>query len=73
VLCRANAHRTLAELLWASGRCEEAAHAVRRALALDDAKANAVAAAATRERFAALPAWAFISAAPGRAPCAPRR
>ena len=54
VLCRANAHRTLAELLRATGRCEEAAHAVRRALALDEAKANAVTAAATRERFAAL-------------------
>jgi hypothetical protein len=53
-LCRANAQRTLAELLCATGRTEEAADAVRRALALDEAKANAVAAARTRDRFARL-------------------
>jgi Tetratricopeptide repeat len=54
ILSRANAQRTLAELLWATGRTDEAVAAVRRALELDEAKANAVAAAATRTRFAAL-------------------
>jgi tetratricopeptide (TPR) repeat protein len=53
-LCRADAQRTLAQLLWDTGRTEEAAAAVRRALELDEAKANAVAAARTRSRFAAL-------------------
>jgi hypothetical protein len=54
IVCRANAHRTLAELLWATGRTRAAAIAARRALALDDTKANAVAAATTRERFSRL-------------------
>ena len=45
IVCCANAHRTLAELLWATGRTHAAATAVRRALALDEAKANAAAAA----------------------------
>jgi DNA-binding SARP family transcriptional activator len=53
-LCRANAQRTLAELLWATGRDEEAAVAVTRALALDEAKGNRASAQSTRERFAAL-------------------
>jgi hypothetical protein len=54
VITCANAHRTLAELLRATGRTEEAATAARRALDLDEAKANAVAAARTRRRFAEL-------------------
>jgi hypothetical protein len=54
VVCRANAHRTLADLLWATGHTEGAATAAQRALSLDEAKGNAVAAAATRERFSAL-------------------
>jgi hypothetical protein len=53
-LCRAHAQRTLAELLWATGRDEEAAAAVRRALALDEAKGNTASADASRARFAAL-------------------
>ena len=53
-LCRADAQRTLAELLWATGRDEEAAAAVRRALALDEAKGNTASARSTRLRFAAL-------------------
>jgi hypothetical protein len=54
IICRANAHRTLAELLWATGRTQGAASAAQRALSLDEAKGNAVAAAATRERFSEL-------------------
>ena len=54
ILCRANAHRTLAELLWATGQTDAAAPAARRALALDESKANAAAAASTRQRFARL-------------------
>jgi hypothetical protein len=54
VICRANAHRTLAEVLWATGRTKQAATAARRAVSLDEAKANVVAAAATRQRFSAL-------------------
>jgi hypothetical protein len=54
IVCRANAHRTLAELLWATGRTQGAATAAQRALSLDEAKGNAVAAAATRERFSEL-------------------
>ena len=54
ILCRANAHRTLAELLWATGQNDAAAPAARRALALDESKANAAGAASTRERFARL-------------------
>ena len=54
MICRANAHRTLAELLLACGRPEEAAAAALRALGLDEAKGNMVAAASTRRRFAEL-------------------
>ena len=53
VFC-ANAYRTLAEVLRAAGRNQEASTAAGRALALDLAKANTVAAAATRRRFASL-------------------
>ena len=53
VFC-ADAYRTLAEVLAAASRDEEASTAVGRALALDQAKANAVAASATRRRFASL-------------------
>jgi len=53
VFC-ADAYRTLAELLRAVHRNEEASTAAGRALALDQAKANTVAAAATRRRFASL-------------------
>jgi hypothetical protein len=54
IICRANAHRTLAEMLWATGRTAAAATAARQALALDEAKANVAAAASTRERFSEL-------------------
>jgi hypothetical protein len=54
LICRANAHRTLAELLLACDRPEEAAASALRALALDEAKGNTVAAASTRRRFADL-------------------
>ena len=54
LICRANAHRTLAELLLACGRPQEAAASALRALALDEAKGNTVAAASTRGRFAEL-------------------
>jgi hypothetical protein len=54
IICRANAHRTLAELLCATGRMQGAASAAQRTLSLDEAKGNAVAAAATRERFSEL-------------------
>ena len=54
IVCCANAHRTLAELLSATGRTHGAATAARRALALDEAKGNAVAAATTRQRFSLL-------------------
>jgi ATP/maltotriose-dependent transcriptional regulator MalT len=54
MICRANAHRTLAELLLACGRPEDAAASALRALALDEAKGNTVAAANTRGRFAGL-------------------
>ena len=50
----ADAHRTLAELLWATGREGEAADAVRGALALDEAKGNTASAQSTRRRFAPL-------------------
>jgi len=53
VFC-ANAYRTLAEVLLAASRSEEASAAAGRALALDQAKANTVAAAATRRRLASL-------------------
>ena len=54
IVCRANAYRTLAELLWAAGRPDAAATAAGRALALDEAKVNVVAAATTRRRFSEL-------------------
>jgi DNA-binding SARP family transcriptional activator len=54
MICRANAHRTLAELLLAGGRPQDAAASALRALALDEAKGNTVAAANTRLRFAEL-------------------
>jgi DNA-binding SARP family transcriptional activator len=54
IICRANAHRTLAEMLWATGRTEAAATAAHQALALDEAKANVAAAATTRARFSEL-------------------
>jgi DNA-binding SARP family transcriptional activator len=53
VFC-ADAYRTLAEVLRTANRNEEASTAAGRALALDQAKANAIAAAATRRRFASL-------------------
>jgi hypothetical protein len=55
VVLAADAERTLAEVLRAAGRDGEAAAAAGRALALDAAKGNLAAAAATRERFGALP------------------
>jgi tetratricopeptide (TPR) repeat protein len=54
IVLAANAHRTLAEVLRTAGRDAEAAAAAGRALALDEAKGNTAAAAATRRRFAAL-------------------
>ena len=54
IVCRANAHRTLAEVLQAGGHPDEAATAARRALALDEAKGNTVAAAGTRRQIASL-------------------
>jgi len=50
----ARAQRTLAEVLAAGGRTDAAVTAAQRALALDEAKGNVVAAAATREWCAAL-------------------
>jgi DNA-binding SARP family transcriptional activator len=55
---RASAHRTLAELLAAAGDAHGAGQALRRALTLYEAKANAVAAAATRAQLAELLAGA---------------
>jgi len=52
VLSCASAHRTLAELLAATGRADAAADAARRALALYEAKGNLVAADAVKEQFA---------------------
>jgi hypothetical protein len=63
VFC-ANAYRTLAEVLLAAGRGEEASTAAGRALALDQAKGNIVAAVATRRRFAS--PTGFSPAPPGR-------
>ena len=54
VVLAADAERTLAEVLRAAGRDGEASAAAGSALALDEAKGNLAAAAATRERFAAL-------------------
>ncbi len=50
IVCAADAHRALADLLVATGSGDAATHA-RRALALDEAKANRAAANATRQRF----------------------
>ena len=52
MLSRANAQRTLAELLTATGETEAAASALREALALYEAKGNLAALAATRRMFA---------------------
>jgi hypothetical protein len=52
ICCRASAHGAHAELLAARGDVKGAAGAARRALALSRAKANSVAAAATRAQFA---------------------
>ena len=54
IVYSANAYRTLAAVLQAGGQTDEAATAARRALSLDEAKGNAVAAAATRRQFATL-------------------
>ena len=54
LLVRADAQRTLAEVLRAAGRIDEAAAAAGRALALDERKGNLVAAAATRRLLAEL-------------------
>lgn len=50
----ANAYRTLATALAAAGERGQAATAAREALALDEAKGNTVAAAATRRQIASL-------------------
>jgi hypothetical protein len=55
---RANAHRTYAEVLAATGQAEAAARQLRRALRLYEAKAHAIAIAATRAQFAQLLAGA---------------
>jgi DNA-binding SARP family transcriptional activator len=55
---RANAHRTLAELLAMTGDADGAGRALRLALTLYEAKANTVAAAATRAQLAQLLAGA---------------
>jgi hypothetical protein len=54
IICRADAHRTLADLLLVTGSRDAAASHARRALALDEAKANTAAATATRQRFSRL-------------------
>ena len=54
VLVRADAERTLGEALRAAGRTDEAKAALGRALALDEAKQNLVAAADTRRLLASL-------------------
>ena len=46
--------RTLADLLWTTGRMDEAATHARRALALDEAKLNTAAAKITRQHFSRL-------------------
>ena len=52
ILVRADAERTLAEALSAAGQIDEAVSALGRALALDEAKQNLVAASATRRLLA---------------------
>ena len=54
VVYSASAYRTLAGVLQAGGKPDEAATAARHALALDEAKGNTVAAAATRRQLASL-------------------
>ncbi|HYH88095.1 MAG TPA: hypothetical protein VEX67_02610 [Solirubrobacteraceae bacterium] len=54
LVVKADAHRALAEVLHAAGRRDAAAEAAARALALDEAKGNEVAAAATRRWIASL-------------------
>jgi hypothetical protein len=54
IVCGADAHRTLAGLLWATDWADAAADHARRALRLDEAKGNRAAATATRRRFAPL-------------------
>lgn len=54
ILVRADAQRALAEVLHAAGQTGEAVAAARRALALDERKANRVAAAGTRRLLASL-------------------
>lgn len=54
ILLAANAQRTLAEVLRGGGREADAADAGRSRPVLDEAKGNTAAAAATRQRFAAL-------------------
>ena len=46
--------RGLADLLWTTGRMDQAATHARRALALDEAKLNRAPAKITRQRFARL-------------------
>ena len=58
IMNRANAHRTYAEVLAATGKAEAAARQLRRALRLYEAKAHAIAIAATRAQFAQLLAGA---------------
>ena len=62
LLVRAAAHRSLAVALCAAGRPEEAAAAAGRALALDQAKGNVVAAATTRRLLASLDDASSVSA-----------
>jgi hypothetical protein len=65
VFC-ADAYRILAEVLAAASRDEEAATAAGRALALDQAKANTVAASATTRRLASLSRLSPLSEPEGR-------
>jgi DNA-binding SARP family transcriptional activator len=51
ILNRANAHRAYAEALAATGQADAAARQLGRALTLYEAKANAIAVAATRTQF----------------------
>ena len=61
IVYRADAHTTHAELLAATGDAKAAARALCRALSLQEAKANTIAAAATRRQLAQL-----LSGAPAR-------
>lgn len=62
VVYSANAYGTLSGVLQAGGHTEEATTAARRALALEEAKGNAVAAAGTRRHIASLE---LIGSSPG--------